>query len=69
MDNKLNINQENKKIIKKCNNIDYNIILSIIDNLFSINIKYNIDKFNFINYEKKFYLNDLQNNDKYFLIF
>ena len=68
MDNKSNINQENKKIIKNCNNIDYYIILSIIDNLFSINIKYNIDKFNFINYEKKFYLNDLQNNDKYFLI-
>ena len=68
MDNKSNINQENKKIIKNFNNIDYYIILSIIDNLFSINIKYNIDKFNFINYEKKFSLNDLQNNDKYFLI-
>jgi len=68
MDNISNLNNDKKKIIKKINNTDYFIILSIIENSFSINIKYNIDKFNFINYEKKFNLKDLQNNDKYFLI-
>ena len=68
MDNFSNLNNDKIKIIKNINNTDYYIILSIVDNELSINIKYNIDKFNFINYNKKFNLKELQNNYKYFLI-
>jgi hypothetical protein len=65
--NNLQSFDKKKIIVKNINNIDYNITLKIKDKLLSVNLKYNKDILNFVNYQKKCNLIDWQINNNFFM--